>query len=88
MKASADRILYLARVLGKKLKDNRNLSQRADDETVRRAIVRVLTDSYKELETLEEKVLAQMARRRNVSAKDQEFLFTRSLEDELRKHGA
>lgn len=88
MKASADRILYLARVLGKKLKGNRNLTQRADDETVRRAIVRVLTESYKELESLEEKVMAQMARRRNVPQRDQEFLFTRSLEEELRKHGA
>ena len=88
MKASADRILYLARVLGKKLKDNRNLTQRADDETVRRAIVRVLTESYKELEALEEKVMAQMARRRNIPQRDQEFLFTRSLEEELRKHGA
>ena len=88
MKASADRVLYLARVLGKKLKDNRNLTQRADDETVRRAIVRVLTETHKELETLEEKVLAQMARRRNVPRRDQEFLFTRSLEEELRKHGA
>jgi hypothetical protein len=88
VKASADRILYLARVLGKKLKDNRNLAQRADDETVGRAIVRVLTESHKELDAIEEKVEKQMARRKNVSLKDQEFLFARSLEEELRKHGA
>ena len=88
MKASADRILYLARVIGKRLKESRNLTQRADDETVRRAIVRVLTESHKELEVLEDKVEAQMAKRKNVSPKDQEFLYARSLEEELRKHGA
>ena len=88
MKTSADRILYLARVIGKKLKDNHNLAQRADDETIRRAIVRVLTESHKELESLEEKVQAQLAKRKNVPQRDQEFLFARSLEDELRKHGA
>jgi hypothetical protein len=88
VKTSADRILYLARVIGKKLKDNHNLAQRADDETIRRAIVRVLTESHKELESLEEKVQAQLAKRKNVPQRDQEFLFARSLEDELRKHGA
>lgn len=88
MKTSADRILYLARVIGKKLKDNHNLAQRADDETIRRAIVRVLTESHKELESLEEKVQAQLAKRKNVPQRDQEFLFARSLEEELRKHGA
>jgi hypothetical protein len=88
VKASADRILYLARVIGKRLKESRNLMQRADDETVRRAIVRVLTESHKELEELEDKVQAQMSKRKNVSPKDQEFLFARSLEEELRKHGA
>ena len=88
MKASADRILYLARVIGKKLKENHNLAQRADDETVRRAIVRVLTESHKELEALEEKVEKQLAKRRNVSPRDLEFLFARSLEEELHKHGA
>ena len=39
MKTSADRILYLARVLAQKLKGNLNLVQKGDDETVRRAIV-------------------------------------------------
>ena len=88
MKVSADRILYLARVIGKKLKENHNLSQRADDETIRRAIVRVLTDSYKELDEIEQDVEKQLSRRKNVSPKDQEFLFSRSLEEALRKHGA
>ena len=87
MRASGDRILYLSRVILRKLKENMNLVQKADDETVRRAIVRVLTDSYKELEELEEKVQGSLAKRKSVSPRDLEFLFARNLEDELRKHG-
>jgi hypothetical protein len=88
LKASADRILYLARVVLKSLKDNRNLEQKSDDETVRRAVVRELTDSFKELDAIEEKVRASLAKRRTISEKDREFVFSRSLEEELRKHGA
>jgi hypothetical protein len=87
VKISADRILYLARVVLKSLKDNRNLEQKSDDETVRRAVVRELTDTFKELETLEEKVRASLAKRK-ISEQDREFQFSRSLEEELRKHGA
>jgi hypothetical protein len=87
MKPSADRVLYLARVLSKKLKNNLNLVQKADDETVRRALVRDLGEAYKELDALEEKVRAALARRKSVSPRDEEFLFARNLEDELRKHG-
>ncbi len=88
MKASADRILYLARVVLKGLKNNRNLEQKADDETLRRAVVRELTDSFKELDAIEEKVRASLAKRKAITEKDREFLFSRSLEEELRKHGA
>jgi hypothetical protein len=88
VKPSADRILYLAKVMLKNFKDSRNLEQKADDETARRAVVRELTDSFEELDTIEEKVRASLAKRRNVSEKDREFLFSRSLEEELRKHGA
>jgi len=87
VKISADRILYLARVVLKSLKDNRNLEQKSDDETVRRAVVRELTDTFKELDALEEKVRASLAKRR-ISEQDREFQFSRSLEEELRKHGA
>ena len=87
MKASADRILFLARVILKGLKENRNLDQKTDDETLRRAVVRELTDSFDELEKLEGKVRDSLAKRR-VSEKDREFLFARTLEEELRKHGA
>jgi hypothetical protein len=88
VKASADRILYLARVVLKSLKENRNLEQKSDDETVRRAVVRELTDSFKELDAMEEKVRASIAKRRSITEKDREFLFSRALEEELRKHGA
>jgi hypothetical protein len=88
MKISADRILYLSRVITRKLKDNMNLIQRADDETVRRAVARVLTDSYKELDAIEEKVHASLAKRKNVAPRDAEYLFAQRLEEELQKHGA
>lgn len=88
MKVSGDRILYLSRVIVRKLKENMNLVQKADDETVRRAIVKVLTDSYKELDEIEEKVQAGLARRKKVSPRDMEFLYSKSLEEELRKRGA
>jgi hypothetical protein len=88
LKPSADRILYLARAITRKLKDNMNLVQKADEETVRRAIVRVLTDSYKELDEIEEKVRENLRRRRSVNPRDADFLFNKSLEEELRRHGA
>ena len=87
MKPSADRILYLARVLMKSLKENRNLDQKTDDETLRRAVVRELTDSFDELDKMEEKVRGSLDKRR-VPEKDKEFLFARMMEEELRKHGA
>ena len=87
MKVSTDRILYLARVIARKLKENMNLVQKADDETVGRAIVRVLTESYKELDAIEERIQASLARRK-VRARDQDFLYAKSLEEELRKRGA
>jgi hypothetical protein len=88
VKISADRILYLSRVVLKALKESRSLEQRADDETVRRAVVRELTDGYAELDALEERVRESLAKRRSISERDREFLFARSLEEELRKHGA
>jgi len=88
VKTSPDRVLYLSRVLAKKLKDNLNLTQKADDETVRRAIVRDLTEAFKELDAIEEKVRASLAKRKNPNPRDEDFLFNRNLEEELRKHGA
>ena len=88
MKPSADRILYLARTILKSLRENRNLEQKSDDETIRRAVVRELTDAFTELDKLEEKVKDSLAKRRSVTEKDREFQFFRAMEDELRKHGA
>jgi hypothetical protein len=88
VKISADRALYLSRMILRKLKENMNLVQKSDDETARRAIVRVLTEAQRELEGLEQKVQESLARRKTVSPRDQEFQFSRSLEEELRKHGA
>ena len=88
MKISADRALYLSRMILRKLKENMNLVQKSDDETARRAIVRVLTEAQRELEGLEQKVQESLARRKGVSPRDQEFQFSRGLEEELRKHGA
>lgn len=87
MKVSPDRILYLSRVIVRRLKENMNLVQKADDETVRRAVVRVLTESYRELEQIEGKVQESLAKRKT-PPRDQEYAFARSLEEELRKHGA
>jgi len=88
VKASPDRILYLARVISRRLKEDMNLVQRADDETVRRAVTRVLTETYEELESVEQKVQDALGRRKRTSARDQEFLFARGVEEELRKRGA
>jgi hypothetical protein len=87
MKPSADRILYLARVVLKALKESRNLEPKTDEETLRRAVVRELTDSFDELDKIEERVRESLAKRR-ISEKDREFQFSRMVEDELRKHGA
>ncbi len=88
MKASSDRILYLARMITRKLKENMNLVQKADDETVGRAVTRVLTETYEELEAIEQRVQDSLSRRKRASPRDQEFLFAKSLEEELRKRGA
>jgi hypothetical protein len=88
VKPSPDRVLYLSRVLAKKLKENLNLVQKADDETVRRAVVRDLTEAYRELDALEQKVRERLGKRKSVAARDEEFLFSKSLDEELRKHGA
>ena len=87
MKIAPDRILYLSRVITRRLKENLNLQQKADDEAVRRAVVRELTESYKALEQIEEKAKAQLSKRKTASPRDQEYLLARMVEDELRKHG-
>ncbi len=87
MKVSPDRILYLSRVIVRRLKENMNLVQKADDETIRRAVVRVLTESYRELDQIEGKVQESLAKRK-VALRDHDYAFARGVEEELRKHGA
>ena len=87
MKPTADRILYLSRVILKALKESRNLEPKTDDETLRRAVVRELTDSFDELDKIEERVRESLGKRR-ISEKDWEFQSSRMAEDELRNHGA
>ena len=70
------------------MKENLNLALKADDETIRRAIVRDLTEAYRELDAMEERVRNALAKRKNVSPRDEDFLFAQRLDDELRKHGA
>lgn len=88
MRVSSDRLLYLSRVISRKLKENANLIQKADEETVRRAVTRALTESHRELEAIEEKVRASLSKRKAVSPRDLDFLFNKRLEEELERHGA
>jgi hypothetical protein len=37
---------------------------------------------------MEERVRGALAKRKNVSPRDEDFLFAQRLDDELRKHGA
>ena len=41
-----------------------------------------------ELDAMEQKVRTALGKRKNVSPRDEEFIFARNLDDELRKHGA
>ena len=50
--------------------------------------MRELTDSFEELDKIEEKVRESLEQAAGVSEKDREFQFARMVEDELRKHGA
>jgi hypothetical protein len=87
MRISPDRALYLSRILQQKLTADPKLAAKSDSETVRRALTREVTESAKELETIEEKVRTALEKRKG-SSRDFDLLFARNLEDELRKHGA
>ena len=87
MRISADRALYLSRVLLEGLRGNTRLSPQGDEETLRRAINREISEAAKELEAIEEKVRADLERRKGQS-RDYDLLYARALEDKLRQHGA
>jgi hypothetical protein len=88
MRISADRALYLSRLLTRSLKAERELATRVDDDTLRRAINREISEAAKELEAIEERVRTSVERRGGAASRDADLLYARSLEDELRKHGA
>jgi hypothetical protein len=87
MRISPDRALYLSRILQQKLSADPKLAVKTDSETLRRALTREVTESAKELETIEEKVRTALEKRKG-SSRDFDLLFARNLDDELRKHGA
>jgi hypothetical protein len=88
VRISADRALYLSRVLHGKLKSDPRITLQVDEETLRRAIDRQIREAAQELESIEEKVRSDIEKRKGPGLRDFDLLFARGLEDELRKHGA
>ena len=88
MRISADRALYLSRILSQSLAANPKLGMKADAETLRRALTREISETAAELEAIESKVRSNLEARKGASARDFDLLYARDLEDELRKHGA
>ena len=88
MRISADRALYLSRVLQRRLTSDPRIILQADEETVRRAIDRQVREASQELESIEEKVRLEIEKRKGTAARDFDLLYARGLEDALRKHGA
>jgi hypothetical protein len=87
MRVSADRASYLSRVLHQSLKGNPRIVLETDEETLRRAIAREVTEAARELEEIEEKVRADIERRKGPGVREFDLLFARGVEDELRRHG-
>lgn len=87
MRISADRALYLSRVIQKKLTADPKLLAKVDVETLRRALAREVAETAKELEQIEESVRAALEKRKGPT-RDFDLLYARDLEDALRKHGA
>ncbi|HWC64540.1 MAG TPA: DUF507 family protein [Thermoanaerobaculia bacterium] len=87
MRISADRALYLSRVIQKKLTADPKLLAKVDVETLRRALAREVAETAKELEQIEESVRTALEKRKGPT-RDFDLLYARDLEDALRKHGA
>jgi hypothetical protein len=87
VRISADRALYLSRVIQKKLTADPKLLAKVDVETLRRALAREVAETAKELEQIEESVRAALEKRKGPT-RDFDLLYARDLEDALRKHGA
>jgi hypothetical protein len=87
VRISADRALYLSRVIQKRLTADPKLLAKVDVETLRRALAREVAETAKELEQIEESVRAALEKRKGPT-RDFDLLYARDLEDALRKHGA
>jgi hypothetical protein len=88
VKISADRALYLSRILQQRLAQDASLRPTTDSETIRRALTREIGEAGRELETIEEAVRDRLTKRRGANTRDFDLVFARELEGELRKHGA
>jgi hypothetical protein len=88
VRVSADRALYLSRLLVRSLKAEPGLTAEVDDDTLRRAIHREISEAARELEAIEDRVRASVNKPGGAPARDFELQFSRRLEDELRRHGA
>jgi hypothetical protein len=87
VRVSADRALYLSRILQRKLSGDPRLLAQVDIETLRRALAREVVETVKELEQIEVTVRGNLEKRKG-NTRDFELLYARDLEDALRKHGA
>ena len=87
MRISADRALYLSRILQRKLSADPKLLVKVDVETLRRALAREVSEAVKELEQIEDEVRGKLEKRKGPT-RDFDLLYARDLEDALRKHGA
>ncbi|HET7453027.1 MAG TPA: DUF507 family protein [Thermoanaerobaculia bacterium] len=87
MRISADRALYLSRILQKKLSGDPKLLVQVDVETLRRALAREVSETAKELEQIEAEVRGKLEKRKGPT-RDFDLLYARDLEEALRKHGA
>lgn len=87
MRISPDRGLYLSRLLHERLKADPRILLETDEDTVRRAIAREVSEAGKELDSIEEGVRSDLEKRKGSQARDLDILFARGLEAALRKHG-
>jgi len=87
VRISGDRALYISRLIQRTLSSHPKLLAQVDVETLRRAIVREVTETAKELEQIEDEVRAKLEKRKGAT-RDFDLLYARDLDEALRKHGA
>jgi hypothetical protein len=87
VRISPDRALYLSRLLQRSLSADPKLLAKSDVETLRRALTREVAETVKELEQIEDEVRGKLEKRKGAT-RDFDLLYSRDLEEALRKHGA